>query len=61
MTCKTIKNDNYTIQIFYDYYRNMYIGKFINIPVPNVYGDTEKEIYDEIEEAIHRYEDLNKI
>ena len=60
MKSKTTKVGNYIVRIIYDYHRNMYIGKFDGTSIPNVYGDTERELYQEINEAIDKHEEREK-
>ena len=54
MRIQTRRIDGYIVRIIYDDHRNMYIGKFDGTDIPNVYGDTENEIYEQIHEAISK-------
>lgn len=58
MICKTRVIDNYTVRIIHDFHRNMWIGKFENGTIDNVYGDTEGEVYKEIHNAIAKHQGL---
>ena len=52
----TITINDVNVKITFNNKNNCYIGEFININKPNVYGDSVNEVISQIEEIINEGE-----